>query len=105
MLENDAPFTPHSPSIGGHALQAGQPPRLFRGKRRRDAFWPAALAEPASVPQDCSAGDLAEVLEFLKVSSSSVQAYMLPVFAAQNQCPLPVPLGRWMCMMTELKQS
>ncbi len=33
-----------------------------------DVRWPPDLAHAVDLPPDCSAGDLAEVLEFLKVS-------------------------------------
>lgn len=37
---------------------------------KHDVRWPPNVGDRVDLPPDCSAGDLAEVLEFLKVSPS-----------------------------------
>lgn len=48
-------------------LKAGRSPRICKCQHRRRPVWPAQLGDSISIAPDCSAGDLAEVLEFLRV--------------------------------------
>ena len=38
-----------------------------------DVRWPPGVADRVDLPPDCNAGDLAEILEFLKVSHTCTQ--------------------------------
>ena len=45
-------------------------------KRMRGVVWPVSLPEALSLPDDCNAGDLAEVLEFIKVHLTHLGALL-----------------------------
>lgn len=51
----------------GEAVKKVFAQKMQASRQTRGAKWPAKLGRSLQIPNDCSSGDLAEVLEFLHV--------------------------------------
>ena len=73
-------------------MQEGRLIRVFKpgpkAQRRRGVAWPDELGTSMQIPDDCSAGELVEVVEFVQVTRHASSNFCTPeklptVFTAQ----------------------